>query len=200
VGDNIDTIKKNTQTLIDASKEVGLEVNAEKSKYILLSRHQNAGQNSKINNACRFFENVAQLKYLGTRVTNQNLFQEGIKRRYLLSCRLPSNNVRIRVYKTIILTVILYGCKTWSLISREGHRLRVFQNDVLRRIFERKRDEVIRSYRKLHSDDLHNLYSSANKTRTIKSLTMKWEGHVAGMGRRGTHIGYWWEIQKERYH
>jgi hypothetical protein len=80
LGDNRDTIKKNTQTLTDTSMEVGLEVIAEKSKYMLLSFHQNAGQNHDIKIAIRFFENMAQFKYLGTTVTNQNLIQEEIKR------------------------------------------------------------------------------------------------------------------------
>jgi hypothetical protein len=73
LGDNLDTIKKNTETLIDTSMEVGLEVNAEKTKYMLLSRHQNIGQNLdiKITNTC--FENEAQFRYLGTTITNQNL-------------------------------------------------------------------------------------------------------------------------------
>jgi hypothetical protein len=80
LGDNIDTIKKNSETLIDASKEVGLEINAEKTKYMLLSRHQNVDRNQDIKIANRSFENVSQLKYLGTTVTNQNLMiQEEIK-------------------------------------------------------------------------------------------------------------------------
>jgi hypothetical protein len=72
LGDNINTIKKSKQTLIDASKEVGLEVNAEKTKYMFLSRHQNAGQNQDIKIGNRLFENVAQFRYLGTTITNQN--------------------------------------------------------------------------------------------------------------------------------
>jgi ribosomal protein S2 len=80
LGDNIDTVKKNTQTLIDISKEVGLEVNAEKTKYMVLSRHQNAGQNQDIKRGNRCFENVAQFRYLGTTMTNRNLIQEEIKR------------------------------------------------------------------------------------------------------------------------
>jgi hypothetical protein len=81
LSDNIDTIKKNMVTLIDASKEFGLEVNTEKTKYMLLSRHQNAGQNHYIKIANRCFVNVAELKYLETTVTNQNLIQEEIERR-----------------------------------------------------------------------------------------------------------------------
>jgi hypothetical protein len=81
MGDNIDTIKKNTKTLIDASKEIGLEINVEKTKYMLISRHQNVGQNRDIKLANRSFENVLQFKYLGTTVTNQNLILEELKRR-----------------------------------------------------------------------------------------------------------------------
>jgi hypothetical protein len=92
LGDNIDTIKKNTQALIDASKEVGLEINTEKTTYMLLYRHQNAGQNRDIKIPNRCFENVAQFRYLGTTVTNQNLIQEEIKRRLnsgnaIIQCR-----------------------------------------------------------------------------------------------------------------
>jgi ribosomal protein S2 len=80
LGDDIETIKRNAQTLIDAGKEVGLEVNTEKTKYMLLSRHQNSGQINDIKIANRSFQNVAQFRYLGTTVTNQNLIQEEIKR------------------------------------------------------------------------------------------------------------------------
>jgi hypothetical protein len=82
LGDNTDTIEKNTETLIDASKEVGLEINVEKTKYMLLSCHQNmVGQNWDIKIVNRSFENVSQFKYLGITVTNQNFIQEEIKRR-----------------------------------------------------------------------------------------------------------------------
>jgi hypothetical protein len=108
---NIDTINKNTETLIDASKKVGLEVNVEKSQYMLVSRDQNADQIRDIEIGNRSFENVSQFKYLGTTVTNQNLIQEEIKRRLnsgnacyhsvqnLLSSRLLSKNVKVRAYK-----------------------------------------------------------------------------------------------------
>jgi uncharacterized protein YabE (DUF348 family) len=82
LGDNIDSIKKNTEALIDYSKKVGLEINVEKTKYILLSRHQNIGQNWDIRIGNRSFENVSQSRYLGMTVTNQNSIQEEIKWRF----------------------------------------------------------------------------------------------------------------------
>jgi hypothetical protein len=86
-----------------------------------------------------------------------------------------------------------------SLILRKEHRLRVFENRELRRIFGPKR-EVTGGWRKLHNEELHNLHSSTNIIRMIKSRRMRWTGHVARMGRRGMDIGYWLESQKERDH
>jgi hypothetical protein len=111
---------------------------------------------------------------------------------------LLSKNIKIRIYKTIILPVVLFGCETWSLTLREEHRLRVFENRVLRRIFGPKRDHVTEDLKKLHNEELHNLYSSPNIIRMITSRRMRWAGHVARMGRRVMHIGHWRESQKGR--
>jgi hypothetical protein len=95
---------------------------------------------------------------------------------------LPSHvkNLTIKVYKTGILPVVLYGCETWSLILREEHRLRFFENGVLRKVFGPKREEG-GSWRKLHNDELHCLYSSPNIVRVIKLRRMRWVGHVTHM-------------------
>jgi hypothetical protein len=108
--------------------------------------------------------------------------------------------LKIRIYKTIILPVVLYGCETWSLALREEHRLRVFENKVLRRIFGVRRDEVTGECRTLHNEDLHDLHFSPSIIRIIKARRMRWAGHVARMGRRGTCIGCCWESQREREH
>jgi hypothetical protein len=96
------------------------------------------------------------------------LIQEEIKRRLnsgnacyhlvqnLLSSHLLSKNVKVRIYKTIILPVVLHGCETWSLTVREEHKLKVFENSVLRRIFEPKRDGVTGGWRKVYNEALHN--------------------------------------------
>jgi hypothetical protein len=89
----------------------------------------------------------------------------------------------IRIYKSIILPVVLYGCETWSLTLREEHRLRVFENRVLRGIFGPKTKEVTGDWRKLHNEELHNLYSSPSIIRMIKSRRMRWAVHVARMGK-----------------
>jgi hypothetical protein len=128
---------------------------------------------------------VSQFKYLGTTVTNQNLTEEEFKRRLnsgnecyhsvqnLLSSRLLSKNVKVRIYKNIILLVVLYGCETWPLTVREEHKLRVFENRALRRIFGPKKDGVTGGWRKLYNGELHNLYSSPSKIRIIKSWKMR---------------------------
>jgi hypothetical protein len=86
--------------------------------------------------------------------------------------------------KTIILPVVLYGSETWFLTVREEHKLRVFENGVLRRIFGPKRDRVTGGWRKLHNEELHNLYSSISIIRIIESRRMRWAGYVARMGEK----------------
>jgi hypothetical protein len=124
---------------------------------------------------------------LGTTITNQDLIQEKIKRlnsgnacyqsvQSILSSRLLYRNIKIKIYKTIIFPVVLYGCETWSLTLREEHKLRVFENRVLRKIFGPKRDEVTGGWR---NEELHNLYSSPRVIRMITSRRMRWAGHVA---------------------
>jgi hypothetical protein len=94
--------------------------------------------------------------------------------------------------------VVLYGYKAWSLALREKHRLRVFENRVLRRIFGPKSDDVTAEWRKLHNEEVSAFYSSPSIIRIIKSRRMRLAGHVARMGRRGTRIDHWWESQRER--
>jgi len=138
---------------------------------------------------------VEEFKYLGTTLTNQNSIQEEIKNRLklgnacyysvqnLLSSRLLSKNLKIKIHRTIILPVVLYGCETWSLTLREERRLR-----VLRRVFGSKRDEVTGEWRKLHNEELRDLYSLPYIVRVVKSRRMRWAGHVARMGEgRGVH-------------
>jgi hypothetical protein len=122
VGENVDTIQRNTKALLDGSKEVGLEDIPEKTKYMLVSRCQKAGQRQSKKLGNRSFESVAKFKYPGTTLTDQNCIHEEIKSRLnsgnacyhsvqiLLSTRLLSRNIKVKMYKIIILPVVLYGC------------------------------------------------------------------------------------------
>jgi hypothetical protein len=161
---------------------------------MLMPCSQKVGQKHSIKIPNRSFEDVAKFKYFGTTLTDQNWIHEEINSRLnsgnaccrsvqsLLSSHLLSRNLKVKIYKTLILPVVLYGCETWSLTLREEHRLRLFENRMLRGIFGPKRDEVTGEWGKLHSGDLHNLYSSRDIVRQIKSRRMRWAGHVARMG------------------
>jgi hypothetical protein len=105
----------------------------------------------------------------------QNLFQHYPS---VYTQVLKRAEVKIGICKTIILPAVLYWCETWSLTLREEHRLRVLENRVLRRIFGPKRDEVTGGWRKLHNEEVRNLYSSPSIIRMIKSRRMRWAGHV----------------------
>ncbi|KAJ4434033.1 hypothetical protein ANN_16352 [Periplaneta americana] len=194
LGENPQTIRENTGILLEATKEIGLEVNPEKTKYVIMSRDENIARNRNIKIGDLSFEEVEKFKYLGATVTSINDTREEMKRRInmgnacyysvekLLSCSLLSKNLKFRIYKTVILPVVLYGCETWTLTLREEQRLRVFENKVLRKIFGAKRDEVTGECRKLHNTELHALYSSPDIIRNIKSRRLRWAGQVARTG------------------
>ena len=100
----------------------------------------------------------------------------------VLSSRLLSKNLKIKIYRNIIWPVVLYGCETWLLTLREEGKLRMFANMVFRRIFGPRRDEVMEEWKRLHNEELNDLYSSPNIVQVIKSRRMRWAGHVARMG------------------
>jgi hypothetical protein len=102
----------------------------------------------------------------------------------------------LKCRKTIILSLVLYGRETLPPTLSEEHRLGVFVNRVLRRIFGPKRDEVTGGWRKLHNEELHILHSSPNIIRQMKSRRMRWEGHVARVGEERNCTTFWWEILK----
>jgi hypothetical protein len=119
---------------------------------------------------------------------------------YLSSSLLPKN-LKIKIYRIIILPVVLYGCETWSPTLREESRLRVFENRVLRRVFGRKRDEATGEWSKLRIEELIDLYSLPNIVRVVKLIRMRWTGHVTRMvEERVMCKGCWWGNLRERWH
>jgi len=130
LGGSVHTVRENAEALVVATKEIALEVNADKTKYMLMSRDRNAGRGYSVKIDNSSIERVEEFKYLGTTLTDQNSIQEEIKSRLklgnacyhsvrnLLSSRFLSKNLKIKIYRTIILPVVLYGCETWSLTLR----------------------------------------------------------------------------------
>jgi hypothetical protein len=153
LGDSLNTIKQKTETLLEASRDVSLERNLQKTKYMIMSWHPNSGKNRNIKITNESFENVAKFKYFEKALKSQNGIHDKTKNRLnsgnacyhsvqdLLSSHLISKNLKLKIYKTVIFLVVLHGCEAWSLTLSEKHRLRFVENKVLRRIFGAERDE-----------------------------------------------------------
>jgi hypothetical protein len=171
------------------SKEIGLEVNADKTKYMVMSREQYAVRSHSIKTDNSSFKRVEDFIYLGTISTNQNSIQDEIKSRLksenacyhsvqnILSSSFQSKHLKIKIYRTIILSDVLYGWETWSLTLREERRLRVSENRVLRRVPRA---------------------SSPTIVRVIKSRIMRRVRHVARIGEGEACTGFWWGDLGER--
>jgi len=146
LGGSVHNVKENTEDIVVTAKVIGLEVNADKTKYLNMSAGQNAGRSRSMETDNSSTELAKEFKYLGKTLTNKNSIQEEIKSRLklgnasyysvqnLLSSSLLSKKLKIKIYRTINLLVVLYGCETWSLTLREERRLRVFENRVWRKI------------------------------------------------------------------
>jgi hypothetical protein len=164
---NLHTIKEKAEDFLVASNEIGLEVNVDKTKYMFMSREQAAERSHSMNIDNSSFEIVEEFNYLRTTMVYQYSNQEVIKSRLksgnawchsgqqTLCSSLLSKNLKIKIYRNIILPVILYGNETWSMTLREDCRLRVFETRMLRGIFGPKRVEVTRECRELHNEELH---------------------------------------------
>jgi len=151
---SLHAITKNTEAVVVVSKEFGLEVNADITQYMVMSRDQKAGRSHSIKTDNSSLERAEDFKYLGATLTNKNSIQKEIKSRLkswnacyhsvqnLFSSNLVSKIIKYEIYRTIILPVVLYGCETWSLTLNKEHRLKESESRVLRRIFGLKWDKV----------------------------------------------------------
>jgi len=91
----------------------------------------------------------------------------------------------LKIFRTVILPVILYGCESWSTTLADEHKLRVFENKILRKIYGPKRDEMTGEWRRLHNDELYGLYDSPNVVKIMKSRRLRWADHVSRMEKKG---------------
>ena len=193
LGDNKETLINNAKILLDKTKELGLQINVEKTKYMVTDRIQNIHNNGNLVVCDKIFERVSNFKYLGSILNQTNEIREELKRRInlgnacfysvkkLLGSRILSRRLKIRIYRTIILPVVLYGSEAWSLTLQDEKRFRAFENKVLRKIIGAKRDEETGEWRKLHNAELHQLYNSPDIINVIKSRRLRWAGHAARM-------------------
>jgi hypothetical protein len=162
---------------------------------MVISRDQNAGRGHNTKKVNKSFGRGGT-KYLEKNIKNENSIQEEIKSRLksgntcyhsvqnLLSSSLLPRNSKTKIYRTIILPLVLYGCGTWSVNLREVYSLSVFENRLLRKTVVHKRDRATGEWRKLHNEETKHLYFSPNIVRVIKSRIMRWAGHVARTGDR----------------
>jgi hypothetical protein len=176
------------------------------------ARDQTAGLNHNIKIDNSPFDWVEEIKFLGATLTSQKSIQDDIKSRLksgnicyhsvqnLLSSSLLSKNLQIKEYRSIILSLAVYRCATWSFTLREECRLGVFENRALRRISGSKRDEVPGEWRKLHNKKLNDRYCSPSIVQVIKSRRIRSAGHVARIGRGEVNKEFWWENLMERDH
>ncbi|PSN49532.1 hypothetical protein C0J52_04975 [Blattella germanica] len=168
LGDSEEILMDNMHILRSSTRKLGLEVNVNKTKYMVTRRNASCKANGQLMTNEGNFEEVAEFKYLGALITNRNEKQKEIKHRLnsgnacyyalqqLLSSQLLSKNIKLKIYKTVILPVILYGCETWTLTLREEKRLRVFENKTV-------------EWRRLHNTELKDLYGKPDIIRKFKS-------------------------------
>jgi len=173
-------MKKTTEALIAPTKQSGLQANAENTKYMGMCSRPAYKTRSHIKIGNKSFEWVKHFRYFVITLTTLHCIHEKIKTRLklgnvcyhsaqnILSCSLLSKNITTKIFRSNILPAILFGCEICSLTQREKHKLRVFENRVLRKIFGPNRDEATEALRRLHNEELCDLYSSLN-IRLIKS-------------------------------
>ncbi|PSN39681.1 hypothetical protein C0J52_14417 [Blattella germanica] len=195
----LEILKDHMHILRSNTRKLRLDVNINKTKYMVIRRNASCNANGQLMTNKGNFEEVAEFKYLGAFITNRNEIQEEIKHRLnfgnacyyalqrLLSSQLLSKNIKLKI------------CEIWTLTLREERRLRVFENKVLRKIFGPKKNEETGEWRRLHNIELKDLYGKPD-IRKIKFHRLRWARHVARMGMKGEilYIDDWKTLAQDR--
>jgi len=174
IGDDVDALQSNTDVLVEACDEIGLQVNIDKTKCMIRSR--NTGNEGNKNIRIRD-EVIETFKYYRAYVISKNEATDRLisgnacfySVQKLLTSRFISRKMKLKIYRTVILPVILSGCESWSTTLADEHKLRVFENKVFRKIYGPKRDEMTGKWRRLHNEELHGLYDSLDVVKILKS-------------------------------
>lgn len=191
IGDSILSTKDIFNKVERATREVGLKINEEKTKYMCINkttRRDRIGQNVTINNYN--FERVQRFKYLGAVITDDNDVTEEIKSRIqsgnrclfaldkLIKSRNLTRSSKIKIYKSIVRPVLTYGSETWTMTKANEEKLRRFERKILRKIFGPHHDVTTNQYRTRTNTELKALYNNADIVQEIKSQRLRWAGHV----------------------
>ncbi|KAL4088534.1 hypothetical protein QTP88_023628 [Uroleucon formosanum] len=190
-GNSVEKVKSSCRKLMKTAGKVGLQINDEKTEYILVNRREvnyRQGEIMEVDN--HSFKRVSHFNYLGSILTNDNNIKVEIDTRLkkgnncyyglgkVLSAKAVSKNLKVQIYTTLIRPVVLYGSETWPLRKAEQMRLEVFERKILRRIFGPCKDDQTGEWRKRHNQELQNLFQRPDITKEISVRRLRWAGHA----------------------
>ncbi|KAL4096954.1 hypothetical protein QTP88_021820 [Uroleucon formosanum] len=191
LGNNVEEVKSSCRKLMKTAGKVGLQINDEKTEYILVNRREvnyRQGEIMEVDN--HSFKRVSHFNYLGSILTNDNNIKVEIDTRLkkgnncyyglgkILSAKAVSKNLKVQIYTTLIRPVVLYGSETWPLRKAEQMMLEVFERKILRRIFGPCKDDQTGEWRKRHDQELQNLFQRPDITKEISVRRLRWAGHA----------------------
>ncbi|KAL4084268.1 hypothetical protein QTP88_028093 [Uroleucon formosanum] len=190
LGNSVEEVKSSCRKLMKTAGKVGLQINDEKTEYILVNSEVNYRQGEIMEVDNHSFKRVSHFNYLGSILTNDNNIKVEIDTRLkkgnncyyglgkVLSAKAVSKNLKVQIYTTLIRPVVLYGSETWPLRKAEQMRLEVFERKILRRVFGPCKDDQTGEWRKRHNQELQNLFQRPDITKEISVRRLRWAGHA----------------------